>query len=109
MTVNAPQLLTQSLENSLNALARELRVVRDGPPVVQPGQSVTVSLLPIAAELDVTNVANPLVGLLGALTGNVTGSLGNLVADLGPVARDVRAGDEANSLNFIGSPEKVRC
>jgi hypothetical protein len=84
MTVKAPQLLTQSLENSLNALARGLRVVRDGPPVVQPGQPVTDSLLPIAAELGVTNVANPLVGLIGTLTGNITGSLGNLVANLSP-------------------------
>jgi hypothetical protein len=81
---DTPQQLRQSLESSLDALGRGLRVVRDGPPIVHPGSPVTISLLPSAAELNVDNVANPLVSLSGALGGNITGSSAEFTATVTP-------------------------
>ena len=37
--------LAQFLKNSLKALGQGLQVVRDGPPVVQPGQPITLKIL----------------------------------------------------------------
>lgn len=81
MPVNAA--IQKFLEHALKALGDELQAIRSGPSIVAPGAPVTVSLLPLAAQLSVTSIVKENIQHKGQAKSQTAGDLTNTDGTLG--------------------------